>query len=167
MSADLGILVMRLCFGAAIAAHGAQKVFGWFGGRGLRGSGEVFEGMGFRPGPVFAATVGISEVAGGVLLALGLFTPLAGSAILCAMLVAMEVKLKNGFFALTDGIETAFLYAVAALGFILSGGGTHSLDARLGLTFLDRTDATVALLLLAGIAAAISVVIRRPPVSPT
>jgi putative oxidoreductase len=55
MSFDIGFLVIRLLFGAAIAAHGAQKVFGWFGGRGLRGTGGLYEGLGFRPGVVFAA----------------------------------------------------------------------------------------------------------------
>ena len=72
MSQDLGILIIRLVFGAAMAAHGTQKLFGWFGGHGLEATGGFFERLGFRPGIRFAAAAGLSETGGGVLLALGL-----------------------------------------------------------------------------------------------
>lgn len=71
MSTDIGILIIRVLFGAAIAAHGAQKLFGWFGGYGLKGTAGFFEQLGFRPGVLFAAAAGLSETGGGVLLALG------------------------------------------------------------------------------------------------
>ncbi|PYN13529.1 MAG: hypothetical protein DME06_06745 [Candidatus Rokuibacteriota bacterium] len=117
MSFAIGILVIRVLFGAAIAAHGAQKLFGWFGGYGLKGTGGVFEQLGFRPGIAFAAAAALSECAGGILLTLGLFTPLGASAILAAMLVAIvSVHLKNGFFAMANGVELPFLYAAVALG---------------------------------------------------
>jgi len=88
MSVDLGILLIRVLFGVAIAAHGAQKVFGWFGGYGLKGTGGFFETLGFRPGVGFAAAAGLSEVGGGVLLTLGLLTPFGAGAVLAAMVVA-------------------------------------------------------------------------------
>ncbi len=144
-----------------MAAHGAQKIFGWFGGHGLNGTGGFFEGLGFRPGVAFAAAAGLSELGGGILLMLGLFTPFGAAAVLGAMLVALSVHLKNGFFALVNGIELPFLYAVTALGVALTGAGAFSLDALFGLTFLSQpylVDGTVA---LAVIGAAVTVVLRR------
>src|SRR5438132_6331830 len=138
MSVDLGILLIRVLFGVAIAAHGAQKVFGWFGGYGLKRTGGFFETLGFRPGVGFAAAAGLSELGGGVLLTLGLFTPFGAAAVLAAMLVAMvSVHLKNGFFAMGNGIELPFLYAVGAVGVAFAGAGAFSLDALFGLTFLS------------------------------
>src|SRR5712692_9454495 len=136
---DVGILVIRVLFGVAIAAHGAQKIFGWFGGYGLKGTGGFFEGLGFRPGTAFAAAAGLSEFGGGILLTLGLFNSLGAAVVLAAMLVAMvSVHLKNGFFAMANGIELPFLYAVVALGVAFSGAGAFSFDALLGLTFLSE-----------------------------
>src|SRR5437773_11682548 len=110
MSLDLGILLVRVLFDAAIAAHGAQKLFGAFGGYGLKGSGGFFETLGFRPGVLFAALAGLGELAGGFLLVLGLLTPLGAAAVLATMIGAMvSVHLKNGFFATSNGIELPFL----------------------------------------------------------
>ena len=112
---DIGILIIRVFFGLAIAGHGAQKLFGWFGGFGIKGTGGFFEDIGFRPGVPFATAAGLSEMGGGVLLTVGLLTPFGAAAVLSAMLVAMvSVHLKNGFFATGNGIELPFLYAVAA-----------------------------------------------------
>src|SRR5437660_9906805 len=97
MSFAIGILVIRVLFGAAIAAHGAKKPFGWFGGYGLKGTGGIFEQLGFRPGIAFAAAAALSACGGGIRLTLGLFTPLRASALLAAMLVASgSAHLKNG-----------------------------------------------------------------------
>lgn len=162
MSVDVGILVIRVLFGLAIAAHGAQKVFGWFGGYGLKGTGGFFEGLGFRPGVAFAAAAGLSELGGGILLTLGFFTPFGAAAVLAAMLVAMvSVHLKNGFFAMANGIELAFLYAVAVLGVAFSGAGAFSLDALLGLAFLSAPYLVVGILVLAVIGAALTLALRR------
>jgi len=72
---DTGILIIRVFFGVAIAAHGAQKLFGWFGGYGIEKTGGFFESLGFRPGAIFATAAGLSEMVGGLLLTVGLFTP--------------------------------------------------------------------------------------------
>jgi len=165
MLADTGILLIRGLFGIAIAAHGTQKLFSWFGGYGLKGTGSFFEGLGFRPGVPFAAAAGLSEFGGGVLLALGLFTPFGAAAVLSAMLVAMvSVHLKNGFFAMGNGIELPFLYAVTAIGLAFTGAGAFSLDALLGLTFLSEPSLVEEVLLLAGLGAAATLAIRRPVV---
>src|SRR6185369_3862065 len=101
---DTGILLLRVVVGAVMAAHGAQKIFGWFGGYGLKGTGGFFETLGFRPGVAFAAAAGLSELGGGILLALGFFTPFGSAGVLASMLVAMiSVHMKNGFFAMTEG----------------------------------------------------------------
>ena len=136
MSVDIGILLVRVLFGLAIAAHGSQKLFGAFGGYGLKGTGRFFETLGFKPGAMFASIAGLSELMGGLLLALGLLTPASAAVVVATMIVAMlTVHLKNGFFAANNGIELPFLFAAAALGMIFTGGGTYSLDALLDLKF--------------------------------
>lgn len=162
MSIDAGILIVRVLFGVAMAAHGAQKVFGWFGGHGLKGTGGFFEAMGFRPGVLFAAAAGMSELGGGTLLALGFFTPFGAAAVLAAMIVAIvSVHLKNGFFAMSNGAELPFLYAAAALGLGFSGPGAFSLDALLGLTFLADSTLVAGILILAVIGAAVTLASRK------
>jgi putative oxidoreductase len=154
MSADTGILIIRILFGAAMAAHGSQKLFAWFGGHGLKGTGGFFEQLGFRPGVPFAAAAGLSEVAGGILLALGLFTPFGAAAVLSAMIVAIfSVHVRNGFFAMGNGIELPFLYAVAALALTFTGAGAFSLDSLFGLSFLSEpvlVDTVILVALLGG-----------------
>jgi putative oxidoreductase len=162
MTVDVGILLVRVLFGAAIAAHGAQKVFGWFGGYGLQGTGGFFETLGFRPGVMFATLAGLSELVGGLLLVLGLFTPLGAAAVLAAMLVGMvSAHLKNGFFAANNGIEMAFLYAAAALGIAFTGGGAFSLGALLGLRFFAQPYVLGGLLVLTLIGAILTLAMHR------
>ena len=162
MSLDLGILVIRILFGLAMAAHGAQKLFGWFGGYGLKGTGGFFERLGFKPGVTFAAAAGLSELGGGLLIAAGLLTPLGASGVLAAMLVAMiSVHMPNGFFAAGNGIELPFLYAVAALGIAFTGGGAYSLDTVLGWTFVNRTEVVSGILLLTVLGVAATLALRR------
>lgn len=168
MSLAIGILLIRVLFGAGIAAHGAQKLFGWFGGYGLKGTAGFFESVGFRPGLPFALLAALSEFAGGLLLALGLFTPLGASAVLAAMIVAaISVHIKNGFFGTNNGIEMAFLYGVVALGLMFTGAGAYSLDAALGIDLFNRVEIVVGLLVLAVIGAAVSLAIRRYPQAQT
>lgn len=133
---DTGILLVRVVFGALMAAHGAQKLFGWFGGYGIAGTGGFFESLGFRPGRVFAAAAGFTEVTGGALLALGLLGPLGPAMIISVMVVAIAtVHWQHGVFAQNNGMEVPLLYAVAAAGLALSGFGAYSLDAQLGLSW--------------------------------
>jgi putative oxidoreductase len=168
MSVNTGILLVRVLFGAAISAHGAQKLFGWFGGYGLKGTGGFFQGLGFHPGVAFAAAAGLSEFVGGLLLVIGLFTPLGASAVLAAMIVAMvSVHLKGGFFAATNGIEMPFAYAAAALGLLFTGGGEYSLDAQFGLTFPGQPYVVLGLLVLTIVGAIVTLAVRRQPQTQT
>src|SRR2546421_8063795 len=103
---DVGLLVLRLVVGLTIAAHGSQKLFGWFGGGGLDGTAPFLEQLGFRPGKVHAAVTGIAEMGGGAGLALGLLTPLAAAAVIGAMIAAaVSVHWSKGFFLTNGGYE--------------------------------------------------------------
>jgi putative oxidoreductase len=131
---NTGLLVLRLVVGLGLAAHGAQKLYGWFGGKGLSGTGRFFESLGFRPGRSFALAAGFAEVGGGLLMALGLFGPIGPALAIVIMVVAMvTVHIDNGFFVEQNGVERPLLYAAGAAAIALTGPGTHSLDAWLGL----------------------------------
>jgi putative oxidoreductase len=132
-----GLLIARLVFGVLMIGHGTQKLFGWFGGYGLAGTGGFFEGLGFRPGRGFAAAASLTEIAGGLLLALGFLGPVGPALIISVMLVAaISVHWQNGLFAASKGIELPLLYAAGAISLALTGPGLFSLDAVLGLTSL-------------------------------
>lgn len=162
-----GLLVARLALGLAMAAHGSQKLLGWFGGYGLKGTGGFFEGLGFRPGVAFAAAASLSEVAGGLLLALGFLGPIGPAIIIGVMIVAaVTVHLKNGFFAASNGFEVAYLYAAGAAALLLTGPGTYSVDALLGIESL-WTPAVVWGVLAAGIIGGFAnLLLRRPAPAP-
>ncbi|MEX0167989.1 DoxX family membrane protein [Streptomyces sp. LMG1-1-1.1] len=134
---DLGLLVLRVGTGAVLAAHGTQKLLGWFGGGGLEGTTKAMEAMGFSPGRESAIAAGLGEAGGGVLLALGLATPAAGAAAAGAMAGAVSVHAPAGFFAAAGGYEyPAFLgFTAAAIG--ITGAGRYSLDHATG-HVLDR-----------------------------
>src|SRR5947199_6017965 len=109
---DAGLLVARTVFGLVMAAHGSQKLFGWFGGYGLAGTGGFFEQLGFRPGRLFAALASVSELVAGLLIALGFLGPVGPALLLSVMIVAaVTVHCGKGFFATSNGIELTVLYA--------------------------------------------------------
>lgn len=131
---DLAFLLVRLVVGLGFAAHGAQKLFGWFGGYGLAGTGGWLESIGFRPGKAFAAASGLGELAGGLLLAFGLGGPVGPALVIAVMTVAiLTVHLKNGFFAASNGSELPLLYIALAVLFAFAGYGAFGLDAVTGL----------------------------------
>jgi putative oxidoreductase len=133
---DIGIVLARVVLGLLMAAHGSQKLFGWFGGYGLAGTGGFFESLGFRPGRFFAAAAGFSEVTGGLLLALGLLGPLGPAMIIAVMIVAIAtVHVPHGLFAQNNGVEVPLLYGAGAAAIALIGNGAYSLDAALGLSW--------------------------------
>jgi putative oxidoreductase len=161
MEMNLGLLIARLVFGFTMAAHGAQKLFGWFGGYGLSGTGQFLESAGLRPGRLMAALAGVSEVAGGLLIAFGLLGPIGPALILAVMITASSFHWKNGFFWTSQGVEVTVVYAAIATALALSGYGDYSIDALAGVTRLWTSDlnaAAVAVGVLGGIA---SLVKRR------
>ncbi|MFF1343481.1 DoxX family membrane protein, partial [Streptomyces sp. NPDC058290] len=102
---DLGLLALRLGAGGVLIAHGAQKLFGWFGGAGIEGTARGMEHMGFTPGRESAIAAGLGEAGGGALLALGLATPAAGAAAGGAVAGAAAVHAPAGLFAQCGGFE--------------------------------------------------------------
>src|SRR5262245_25506472 len=141
---DAGLLLARMVFGLLMAAHGTQKLFGWFGGYGLAGTAGYFESLGFRPGRLFAAAASSTEIIAGLLVALGLLGPLGPALIVSVMIVAVAtVHWANGVFAQTNGIEVPLLYSVAAVTLALTGSGAFSIDALIGLTWSEPVVWTV------------------------
>ncbi|MFD7133066.1 DoxX family protein [Streptomyces sp. NPDC059894] len=128
-AADCGLLLIRLTFGLLMAAHGAQKVFGLFGGQGLTETGEGFAALGYRPGKLFAVIGGLSELLGGLGLALGLLTPLAAAALIGVMINAMvTVTGAHGLWAADGGVEYNVCIAVVALAVAAIGPGRLAVD---------------------------------------
>ncbi len=160
---NTGLLLIRLVVGPLMAAHGAQKLLGWLGGYGLAGTAAFFDELGFRPGRLFATAASLSEVGGGVLVALGLFGPVGPALMVSVMVVAaISVHWPNGLFAMTNGIEIPLLYATAAAALALTGPGAYSLDAVLGLASVWTPALTWASLAVAIVAAIGNLAIRRP-----
>jgi len=130
----IGVLFLRLVVGLTLAAHGAQKLFGWFGGPGIAGTAPFLEALGFVPGRRAAISSGLVEIGGGLLLALGLATPAASAVLIAVMLVAaVSVHSKNGFFIQKGGYEYTLVIGAAALSVTFTGPGPLSLDSHLGL----------------------------------
>jgi putative oxidoreductase len=129
---SLGIFIIRLVIGLIFMGHGFQKLFGWFGGYGIEGTGGFFESIGLKPGKTMAALAGVAEVLGGLLFLLGLFTPLASLILIGTMVVAVwKVHLKNGFWNTQNGYEFNLVLIIVAIGIALTGAGDYSLDAVL------------------------------------
>jgi putative oxidoreductase len=161
----LGLTILRTIIGALFFGHGTQKLYGWFGGHGLDGTGQFFESLGLRPGRKHATMAGAAEAGGGALLALGLLTPAAAAALIGVMSTALRtVHLKNGPWVTEGGYEynltlIAIMVALADL-----GPGDLSLDHALG---LEVKGPVVALLALAAGIGGASVVTRPDPVQPS
>jgi putative oxidoreductase len=156
------LLLVRIILGGFLIAHGTQKLFGWFGGYGLDGTGRFMESLGFRPGRRFALAAGLCEAVGGLLVVLGFLGPIGPALIVIAMLTAMgSVHWKNGFFVTSDGIEMVLAWATCALALAFTGPGVYSLDALFGIALGRPWPAWVAILAAVVIALA-NLTVRRP-----
>ncbi|MDO8680649.1 MAG: DoxX family protein [Acidobacteriota bacterium] len=159
---DAGLLLARMVFGLLMAAHGTQKLFGWFGGYGLAGTAGFFEQLGFRPGRVFAATAAATELTAGVLLAAGLLGPVGPALIVSVTIVAAAtVHWQHGVFAQNNGIELPLLYGATAATLALTGPGLYSLDAALGLASLWTPAIAWSVLALGALGGFANLALRR------
>jgi len=125
-------LALRLPVGVILAAHGSQKLFGWFGGYGLEGTGKWMASIGLEPGVVMAALSGSAEFFGGLLILLGLATRPAALVAAFTMVVAiLSVHIHNGLFMSNNGYEYALALLAATVSLVISGGGRASVDQLL------------------------------------
>ena len=162
-TASLGLLIARIVIGLLMAGHGAQKLFGWFGGYGLTATGEFMTQLGFTPGRKFAAAASITEVVAGLLITFGFLGPIGPALMLSVMIVAaVTVHWKNGVFAGTNGIELPLLYAAAAIGLGLTGYGQYSIDSVVGIA--DRLPAAWMVLAAGAIGGIANLALRRQSV---
>ncbi len=128
-NAGYGITALRVMLGTVFLAHGAQKLFGAFGGYGLEGTGKFFSSIGLEPGYVMAALAGGGEFIGGLLLIIGLFSRLAALNTFVISLVAMfTVHFSHGFFMSKNGYEFILTLAIASIAILVEGSGKLALD---------------------------------------
>jgi putative oxidoreductase len=126
-------LLARTTIGLLFVGHGTQKLFGWFGGGGLEGTGSFFEQLGFRPGRRYALAAGAAETGGGLLFALGAATPLAAAAISGSMITAIKtVHWEKGVWVSGGGYEYNLVLLAAVFGLTENGPGQWSVDGALG-----------------------------------
>ena len=132
----LGYPLIRFITGLILMPHGAGKLFGWFGGRGIEGTAAGFAKMGLEPALPLATLVGMTEFFGGLFLAIGLLTRPAALGMIAIMAVAVfQVHLKNGFFWFNGGYEYPLLWGIIGIAILFRGGGALSVDRKIGREF--------------------------------
>ena len=135
VAVSVGLLILRVVAGLTIAAHGAQKLFGWFEGPGFTRFAQGFHGSGLKPGWLWTGLVILGELGGGLSVALGFLTPLGAAGMFGVMFMAMmRVHWKNGFFNSKRGIEFTLNLAAIAVAVGIMGPGDYSLDHLLGIS---------------------------------
>jgi putative oxidoreductase len=146
---DVAFLILRLVVGLTLAAHGAQKVFGWFQGSRIEGFAAGLVRMGIKPARLWAWVAGLSELVGGLLIALGLLWPAGPAVAVGAMLVAIiTVHWAKGFFNSKGGIEFPLVILAACVALALAGPGAYAVDRLLGFRLPEPQAALIALVLV-------------------
>ncbi len=164
MAIGIGLLIARAILGLSLTAHGAQKLFGWFGGYGLAGTGGFFEGLGFKPGTLFAFAAGAGEFVGGLLTLLGWLNPIGPALIIAVMLVAMfSVHLAKGYWQSNGGYELNINNIAFALALAFAGPGPISLDAAAPIPALSSPVVAWIIIGLAVAGGLLSLAVRQKP----
>ena len=128
-TAEFSSLVLRIPVGIIFIAHGAQKLFGWFGGYGLEGTGQWMESIGLAPGFIMALLAGSAEFFGGLCLVFGLLTRPAAAVLSFTMIVAIfSVHFVNGLFLTNNGYEFGLALLAVSVSLTFSGAGKFDLD---------------------------------------
>lgn len=155
---DTGLLILRLVLGLLLAAHGSQKLFGWFGGYGIAGTGGWLASIGFRPGKAMAVVTGLAELLAGLALAVGLLTPFAAAAVVGTLGVAVWTHSANGLWGSNGGYEMPLIFIGGASALAFTGPGAFSIDGLLGIETVSPAIALGAIVL--GAVSALVVVAR-------
>ena len=164
---DIALLVLRVVVGLYVAAHGAQKLFGWFGGGGINGTAGFFGGMlGFRPAKFWVVADGLAEFGGGLLMALGFLGALGPIGVGASMITAtLVVHWPKGPLAANGGYELTLTNLAAAVAVGVAGVGRYSIDHLLGISLPTWFSVVVAILAL--VAVVVSIVTRQAPAPQT
>lgn len=165
MSVDVGLLILRVVVGLILAAHGSQKLFGWFGGPGLKGMSGWLGSMRLRPAPFWGLMAALTEFGGGLLLALGILSPFGAVGVVSAMLMAIVLAHWPRFWASDGGLEYPLTNLVAALALGIAGPGRYSLDSALGIAF-PAPSTLIVLLVLAILGVGTALALRAPEHEP-
>jgi putative oxidoreductase len=145
----IGLLILRLVLGLTFIGHGSQKLLGWFGGGGLKGTTAMMERMGLHTPRFWAFMAAITEFGGGLLTLLGFLDPLGSLGIIAAMLVAiLQVHWAKGFWNSKGGFEFPLINLTTALALALLGPGLYSLDAILGTSLPEPGALVIGLVLV-------------------
>jgi len=162
ISLSVGLLILRLVAGLTLAAHGAQKLFGWFGGGGISGTLQMQGRLGLKPAPLWAGMVILGEFGGGLSVAFGFLTPLGAAAMFAAMFMAIaKSHWKNGFWNSKRGLEFPLQLLTIGVAIGIIGPGSYSLDALFGIA-LPETLLFVILALAGLLVDVIGLLISRP-----
>ena len=158
---SLGLLLMRLVIGLTVAAHGAQKLFGWFEGPGVDGFAAGLERMGIRPARQFALVAGLGELGGGMLAALGFLYPVGPLVVAAGMVVAIfTVHYAKGFFSAKGGYEFPLVVLATMVGLSITGPGLYSIDGLIRL-HLPEPATWIVVAIVAGLSAVAALESRR------
>ena len=159
---NFALLLLRLVAGLVMAAHGAQKLFGWFGGYGIAGTAGFFEQLGFRPGRAFATAAALAEFVGGLLIAAGFLGPVGPAIVLATMIVAVvSVHWPKGLFAQNGGFELPLVYGIIAVVLALTGPGAYSIDGATGLASLWNEPLVLIVLVVGIVGGIVNLAARR------
>ena len=132
---SLVLPILRAGLGLILMAHGCQKMLGMFGGMGISGNAALFDRLGYQPGMFWGTLVGCTELFGGALLVIGLFTRPAATAVMIFMIFSIQFTSAKGFFWSAGGMEYSILILLVALVFAIRGGGEYSVDSKMAKEF--------------------------------